>query len=178
MSFIYHGCPESMIGTVLYPLNELQALYPDIYQREMAKYADHPTREALPSTVLGLLDCLWNDVLHCAPIHPHRLYEKWVAHRIGSIPERYFYRIPIERVAHLPVGFMRGRAVEWLQMASYEEIATVPAETEAWYRKLASEGRFGAHFAGVPHVLVKGSIDIEGLEIVRWSAPLPERPSG
>ncbi len=177
MSFIYHGCPETMIGTVLYPLNVLRTTHPELHRREMAKYADNPKRQALPSTVLPLLDCLWNDVLHCSPIHPHRLYHAWRSVRTDPVPELEFYRIPINRVAGHPLALMRGRDLECIDSSTFEEIPEVSPETIEWYRRLASQGRFGAHFVGVPHVLVKGAIDIAGVEVMRWSDPLPEGSS-
>lgn len=178
MTYIYHGCPETMIGTVLYPLNELRIRHPDIYRQEMAKYADHPKRVSLPETVLPKLDCLWNDVLHCSPIHPRRLYEAWRAQGIKSVPDKGFFRIPINRVSHHRVAIMRGRDVEWLDAVDYKEITTVTAETLKWYGKMARQGRFGGHFVGVPHVLVEGAIDIEGVEVVRWSDPSSMEQSG
>jgi len=169
MTYIYHGCPEKMIGTVLYPLNELRTSHLDVYWREVAKYSDHPERMKLPETLLPILNCLWSDVLHCSLIHPGRLHAAWQEAGACTIPEKKFFRIPIQRGAHHPVAIMRGRKVELLEVANYREIATVPAETSAWYVKLASEGRFGGHFVGVPHVLVKDSIDVDEVEIVHWS---------
>ncbi len=158
-----------MTGSVLYPLNDMRTPHPDIYQREMAKYA---SRAELPATMLPKLDCLWNDVLHCSPIHPRRLYDAWLSQGVEHVPDKVFFQIPIGRVAHHPVAIMRGRELEWLDPARYREITAVPAETVAWYGKLASQGRFGAHFVGVPHVLVKGPIDVEGVEVVNWHDPM------
>jgi len=172
MSFVYHGCPEIMKGSVLYPLNELRTRHPEVYRRALAKYEDHPDRAKLPSTILPLLDCLWNDVLHCSPIHPPRLDDAWRAQGVERVPRKTFFQIPVDRVGHHPVAVMRGRELEWLNTACFQEITAVPAETVEWYRKLARQERFGAHFVGVPHILVKGPIDIEGVEIVNWRDPI------
>ncbi len=117
-------------------------------------------------------DCLWNDVLHCSPIHPRRLYDAWRATGVERVPRKVFFQIPIDRLEDHPVAVMRGRELAWLDTARFQEITAVPVETVEWYRKLARQGRFGAHFVGVPHILVKDPIDIEGVEIVNWRDPI------
>lgn len=158
---------------MLYPLNDIRARHPDVYEREIAKYRDHPSRAELPRTVIGKLNCLWNDVLHCSPIHPHLLYRAWRERGANIDPDREFYRIPISQVAHLPVAMMKGREVEWLDKEGYSELDTVPVETLEWYERMAEQGLVRGSFVGVPHVLVKGPIDISGVEVVRWgTAPV------
>jgi len=174
MASIYHGVPVHLRGTTLYPLNRLRDLHPDIYDREIAKYQDHPDRILLPQTRLPVLDCLWNDVVHTAPIHPHLLYREWVARGANVDPHRTFFRIPIERVAEHEIGWMTGRDVQRLDVPTYAELTDVPEATCRWYDRLAARGRHGADFVGVPHVLIKGEIDVAGLDIIRWGdEPLP-----
>ncbi|HEV2066901.1 MAG TPA: hypothetical protein VGR08_08690 [Thermomicrobiales bacterium] len=119
MDSIYHGVPTRLRGTTLSPLNRLRDLYPDIYESEIAKYQDHPDRILLPQTRLPVLDCLWNDVVHTAPIHPHRLYRAWIARGANVDPGRAFFRIPIDRVAEHEIGWMVGRDVQRLAVATY-----------------------------------------------------------
>jgi hypothetical protein len=39
MTVVYHGVPRGMVGSVLYPLNQLHAIAPDRYAFQKAKYA-------------------------------------------------------------------------------------------------------------------------------------------
>ena len=39
MPFVYHLCADDFRGTSLLPLNALRAAYPDVYDRECAKWA-------------------------------------------------------------------------------------------------------------------------------------------
>lgn len=71
---LYHMKPFDMRGDVLYPLNAMKDIYPDIYEKQIAKYDDHPSRKKLPLRRIPKLDCLWNDVIQCAPVHPHLIY--------------------------------------------------------------------------------------------------------
>ena len=69
---LYHRRPLRLWGTVLYPLNDLKEIAPDLYQEHGAKYCG---REEIRSQRIGPLNCLWNDVLHLSPVHPQRVAE-------------------------------------------------------------------------------------------------------
>ena len=38
MSFVYHAVPRDMVGDVLYPLNQLEAMRPGLYEFQESKY--------------------------------------------------------------------------------------------------------------------------------------------
>lgn len=172
MPFIYHGVPADVRGTTLYPLNHLRDIYPDLFEREIAKYDDHPQRRLLPETRLPVLNRLWNDVIHTAPIHPHLLYRAWIERGAFVNPDCRFFQIPVDRVAMHTAGWMVERNVTLIDWNVYTELTTVPAETLAWYERLVAQGKHGADFVGVPHVLVTDQIDIAGLAPIRWSDPV------
>ena len=54
--FVYHQLASDFRGTVLYPLNHLAAVYPDIHAREAPKYAG---REGVMSYRVPYLDAPW-----------------------------------------------------------------------------------------------------------------------
>ena len=179
---VYHRRPDDMLGTVLYPLHELKAHSPEHYASEIAKYGDDPKRLSLPSQRVPKLDCLWNDVVHCAPIHPHLLYLALVERGFRVNPETACFQIPVLAIAGMPVAVyvgsglepdrpLREDEVEWLNDETYAELRSVPTPTLAWYDRLAIEGRLYGTFVGIPHVLVRGSIDIRDLRVVRWGDP-------
>ncbi|GHO78118.1 hypothetical protein KSD_58890 [Ktedonobacter sp. SOSP1-85] len=181
MPAIYHACPVEMQENMLYPLNGLKALYPELYQREIAKYRDHPSRYDLPQLFVPKLNCRWSDVVFCSPIHPYLIYKELQARGFTLSPDKTFFQIPIEAIRGLPTAIyydsnahgvaeaLPEEAVAWLKPESYQELERVPEETLAWYDHLKSVGRNGAYFVGVPHVLVKGAISIKEARIVRWS---------
>jgi hypothetical protein len=174
MQSVYHGVPDRMIGNVLYPLNDLRHRHPEAYVRESAKYLDHPSRTSLPMRRIEVLDCLWNDVLHTSSIHPHLLFLEWRGCGLALNPDRAFHRIPIHHVAELPLAIMRsGQEAELLKPSDYHELEAVPAEIASWYRKISveSDSKPRGTFVGVPHVLVKGEMDITGVDIIRWGYP-------
>ena len=65
-SAIYHLVPRELRGTLLYPLNQLKSVFPDLAAQHFTKYYD---RADLPSTPIPPLQCLWNDVLMFSPVH-------------------------------------------------------------------------------------------------------------
>jgi len=58
--FLYHLVPKNIRGDILYPLNILKSIYPDIYQYQVNKYFG---REYIIEQRIPLFNCLWNDVL-------------------------------------------------------------------------------------------------------------------
>src|SRR4051812_32918666 len=71
MAVVYHGFPRDMIGSVLYPLHRLQAIAPDRYAFQKAKYAG---REAVLDYRIPCLGLLFNDTVHCSALHPYYLF--------------------------------------------------------------------------------------------------------
>jgi hypothetical protein len=70
MNFIYHLVPKDMRGDILYPLNKLNNVYPDLFKKAAKKYEG---RELLRELRIPVLDCLWNDVLHFTAVHPKKI---------------------------------------------------------------------------------------------------------
>jgi hypothetical protein len=159
-------------GETLYPLNALRSAHPDLYEQERAKYAG---REPLLELRIPLLDVLWNDAVHLAPIHPARLAETWLA--LGFPPEpweREFFRIPVERIdASRAVWFAAGALtddeliVEPFDPVAYRELHEPPPAFEELLRERREQGRPARPFAFVPHVLVAAPVDVAGVEVVR-----------
>jgi hypothetical protein len=178
--FLYHAKPANMRGEVLYPLNRLRTAHPDLYDRAIAKYVG---REALLEVRIPLLDVLWNDTVHLAPIHPSHLAGAWRAAGLWSdIWDREFFEIPLDRIdGHPCVWFASGafpvdssdqiqrseRDFTWFRSTAYRELAEVPVRHQEHLRQRSRAGRRPRPFAYIPHVLVAGLIDVAGLSVVR-----------
>lgn len=170
---LYHALSAEMQGSALVPLRELRQVDPAAYTRAMAKYDDHPDRKRIPVRPISLLDCQWQDVVQCCPIHPHLLWRAWRDVGVERESKR-FVEIPRSLVAHLEaVTFDRDGGgeevytpVDW---STFRNVTEVSEATRAWYAKLAAMSRKGADFIGVPHVMIRGSIDIANLPVIDWS---------
>ena len=198
MIAVYHGVPRDMVGDVLYPLNQLERIDARLYEVQRSKYAG---REAALDFRVPGLDVLFNDMVHCASIHPHRLYAARRA--LGfEVPRRppppawatgLAYEIPLERIARHPVVWYSARTL-WINGAPGEDVPLVPPGDEfepfdparyqplseptaahvAYLRRMRDRGERGLMFVHIPHVLVGGPIDVSGLRVVPWDEP-PER---
>ena len=177
--FLYHRRPQDLRDETLYPLNDLQALHPDLYALEAAKYEG---RELVRELRIPLLEVTWNDAVHLAPIHPYHLAASWGAAGLSSrMWEREFLAIPVGRIdARLAVWFAYSTDVvsplaedEFIPFDAdaYEELTKAPAAYAAYMHRLRESGRPGRHFGYVPHVLVAGPIDVSGLTCVRADEP-------
>jgi hypothetical protein len=168
--FLYHLVPEHMNGSVLRPLSALAATAPHEYERLLSRYQDDEARKRLPDRVIPPLECRWQDVVHLAPLHPRLICRAWKELGVTLDPGMRSFRIPVEALADVPtVVYDHPDRFEWFDRTSYRELTDVPDDTKAWYATLAAQGRCGAWLHKVPHVLVKGEVDVEAAGIVEWS---------
>lgn len=170
MQFLYHARPRDMRGDVLYPLNMLQATYPDLYEDERGKYAGR--REELLELRIPVLEVLWNDALHLSPIHPSHLAAAWDEAGLSSPAwEREFFEIPVGRVEGLEcVWFASGALplddVTRFDPNAYQELVQPPASHRQYLRRCKASGRRPRPFAYLPHVLVAAPLNVAGLALV------------
>ncbi|MGL1157031.1 hypothetical protein [Vibrio parahaemolyticus] len=176
--YLYHRVPVNLQGNMLFPLNELKQVHDNLYQFHVKKYRDR--ERALERRVLPL-DCLWNDVLHLSPIHPHKLKKALIEQGLQlSNLGRYF------RFEALNLGLNECNSTffwskeqkfgEWsakesdyfkFDVARLSEMSDLPPETERYYAQQISIGASPLLYFRTPHVLFKGSINIdESVEII------------
>jgi hypothetical protein len=179
MECVYHQ-KRDFRGTRLLPLHALAEEYPDLYRAARAKYAG---RERLMDYVVPVLGVRWNDVIHCAPIHPRLVY--LALRKAGASPEpREWFQIPVQR---LPVertvwfgyrttfspfegDFPPDDEFEPFDPARYRELDRLPAKTLAYYREEVRQGRQPLlRFQHVPHVLVAAPIEVSDVGVIEWS---------
>jgi hypothetical protein len=179
---VYHLVPPDMQGETLYPLAQLQALWPEVYARAIAKYDDDPGRKRLPQRVIPKLGCLWNDVVQCASLPPYHLYQALIDRGLTVSPTLRFYRIPVERLDGKPLAVfysdppagrdvgapLHDSEIDLLTVRGYREQTALSARTQAWFDHLAASGKVFGLFVGVPHILVQGSIDVRGVPVITW----------
>ena len=79
---VYHGVPRNMVGSVLYPLNQLQTLAPEQFAFQKSKYAG---RDAVLDYRIPGLGLLFNDTVHCAALHSYYLFR--ARQELGLAPE-------------------------------------------------------------------------------------------
>lgn len=196
MAFVYHGVPREMVGEILYPLNQLAAIAPEAHEFQRSKYVG---REAVLNAHISQTGLLFNETVHCAPLHPHRLFAAREAHGFNLPRVRpgvghfsgLFFEIPLERIRPHPVLWYRWETL-WINGAPgenvratppleefepfdfrrYRELPDVTAAHLAYLRRMRDQGRRPLVFVHIPHVLVCGPIDTRDLRVIRWNEPL------
>lgn len=198
MGVVYHAVPREMRGTIIYPLERLAEVHPDLHATQTPKYAG---REQVRSFTVPDLNRSFTDTVHCGPIHPYRLFAaRWA---LGFDPSAHsdtrhftglFFEIPVERIRPLGVVWYRWETL-WINGAPGEDVPLVPPLDEfepfnrdryaplpavpaahlAYLQRMHDRGQPPLMFVHIPHVLVGGPIDVSGLRVVSWADPPDDR---
>jgi len=174
MNYLYHGVPEQQKGDILYPLNRLKTIFPDVYAEEVKKYAgrEYTLRQKLPK-----LDCLWNDVLHFTAVHPK--FVKQALIEGGQDPNftRKYYQVPAQLLdsAHTVVYLyqfpdeeesINERNIIPFKPQDMERYSNLPKGTKAYYKEEIAQGLRPLLYHLVPHILFRGELDTTSLTVV------------
>ncbi|MVN85533.1 hypothetical protein GO986_02000 [Deinococcus sp. HMF7620] len=172
---LYHRAVRDVRGDRLWPLNRLRDLHPEVYAREVAKYAG---REALLTERVERLNCLWNDVLFFSPVHPGPLLDA-VRSMGRAVPPVRFWSLPasaldparacVRLVRPWPDGIKPppDPADEWpYTPEGLGQFTLPPAETLARLRQLPLADPL-ILWMDVPHVLYRGEVPLSALTELR-----------
>jgi hypothetical protein len=173
MQVLFHTVPNKMVGTVLYPLNDLEAIDPETWRQERKKYAG---REQVLEMCVAPLNCLWNDVLHLSAVHPADIIAALADVGLEPLRRRFFEIDPLDLDSNRTVVFInrRGGVAEapdesqWMpfQPDTLTELSTFNEASRRYYRECAQAGRRPLLWGYLPHVLHRGPLDTRALRIV------------
>jgi hypothetical protein len=174
--FVYHLVPEQIHGNMLYPLNRLREVAPLIAE---AAYQKYEGREALLKTRIPPLNCLWNDVLMFCPVHPRHIMQTFREEGYNLKPRRWF-EAPVSRFEPectavffskvRPYGdsAMPDNAFSMLSDVTFESLTQLPDALRQHIRLARAENRQPFMFVGVPHILYRGVLKLDGIEVVAF----------
>ncbi|NJL81433.1 MAG: hypothetical protein HC917_26525 [Richelia sp. SM2_1_7] len=152
---------------MLYPLNQLKTIYPEIAAQQMAKYAG---REHILQRRVPPLSCWWNDVLMFSPVPPSTL--KAAMEEAGhTCAPRQWFEIDAQRFTYENTAFyLPGEAPEEARIIPYERGCLVRyanvSETQKRFYRRVEPGKPVLLFGGTPHVLYKGNINIAQVRVL------------
>lgn len=169
--FIYHIRPKNFKGNTIWPLNAMKTSDPDLYEVQSSKYKG---REFLMDFEVPVLNCLWNDVVHCTPINPNVVYG--VLKELGFVYQDIeYFKIPINVLDGCPVAFYNYPAEDMedetecfsiFSSDKYKEISEVPNRTLTYYKQCKENNSFPLLFHHVDHILIKAPINlIDSIEL-------------
>lgn len=171
--FLYHRVPKNFTEDILYPLNQLIEMYPDIYAGQAAKYDN---RKSLMERTIPILHCLWNDVLHLGPINPTELIAALTEAGMMKKELSFFQIDPAILEPELTVIY-KYTNMEKINQVNEKEFqifnpdllpthSHIPPATKQYYKEEYQAGRKPLLFHGIPHVLYKGTINTSNLPII------------
>jgi hypothetical protein len=173
MPSLFHFAPAAMVGTVLYPLKELKEREPELWRREVAKYAG---REHVLEMQIPPLGCLWNDVLHLSVVHPEKVLAALEAVGLEPARRRFFQLDAATLDPERTVIFLNRRTEastrlddsQWLPFdpASLAGLAELTEPTRRYYRESAARGERPRLFAYLPHVFFRGALETRTLPVL------------
>ncbi|MGW6198631.1 hypothetical protein ACWF0M_20960 [Kribbella sp. NPDC055110] len=142
MTTLLYKAAGDIRGDDILPLNELRAHYPDLYEREFAKYAVHPEIVDYPVYPLG---CRWADVVFLSPVHPAKTCILLKRHDPDHRPQPAEDFIPYTPEAAAALSTPSERALHRLRNLN---------ATEPLYP-----------WADIPHILHRGPIPVRWFKV-------------
>ena len=169
INYLYHRVPENMKGDILYPLNQLKNVYPDIYLKEVEKYKG---REEVMKQEVPYLNCLWNDVLHLSAVHPIEI-DNALRKEGTQLSGRLFYEIDphLLETRNTVVYLFRDRSKDKSNFVPFDpeevsEFSIFPKKTQSYYTEVIRRGGRPLLWVYVPHFMYLGSLNTVGLKII------------
>ncbi len=166
--YIYHSVPKNLTGDILYPLNVLKEKYPEVYEKEVAKYVG---RERVMEQKIPILNCLWNDVLHFSPVHPAKIKQAMIEAGKDSNYEVQAYKVDSTLIDPAKAVIYLHRHRELIDddflpfnLDKISELSEVPEFTKNYYQRSFAAGERPLIYQRVPHILYRGTLDIPKLE--------------
>lgn len=174
MNYLYHIVPKEVRGNILYPLNVIKEIHPDIYEQQARKYTgrEHITLQRIP-----VLNCLWNDVLHFSAVHPKEIKQALIeAGRISDFTTNC-YQVdakliePESAIVYLHTFAENKDKLNEKNFAPYnpDELAKysfVPQATKNYYKEKIGMSEHPLLYVWIPHILYKGTLDVTDLPII------------
>ena len=160
-----------MSGNILYPLNVMEKINPEIYEKAVKKYEG---REYLMREVIPWLNCLWNDVLHFSIVHPTKIKEALL--KLGHPFRENYFEIPLEAInGKQAVIYLYRREDNKLEPDEFKPfdpklidgLAGLSENAKNYYAKAVSSGQKVLAFHGVAHLLYRGSLDVSDFKIIK-----------
>lgn len=167
---LYHFVPENLVGSILYPLNELEQKFPEQFEQHNKKYIGREEVKAENIPNLGK----WNDALHLSPIDPSEVIFELKKAGVKINWEWRVFVIDGDKLDWSKMKIMHKSQnkdgsfkthFEDFNQASYDSNCHLPEHTKQHYRDSVAKKELPFNFAAAPHVFYKGKLDTSKLEI-------------
>lgn len=169
--YLYHFVPEDQVGDVVYPLNVLREKHPEIYAKQYAKY-DSIQEKDVEIPGFGY----WNDCVNLMPVNPGLVKQELEYFGHNTQWAWRFYKIDADTLDQSNMIILISldgadpskRKFIPFNKANFDEYCKIGEPTRYRYQKAKDQDEQPMTFAGVPHVLYKGYVNTQNLELVEF----------
>jgi len=170
--YLYHIRSPDFKGKFLYPLSELAEIDKRLYNKSFNKYKG---REDWINREIPLLNCKATDVVNLSTINPIKLFAVEILLNIEKIEDKQIFKIPTSILKNQEfVLFSYDKDLNYKykkqNINAYKECIHVPLDTVEHYIESKKNKESPLIFEYVPHVLVKGKVDISTAELIDFKS--------
>lgn len=176
---VFHARTDQNAGVdELRPLSGLEHTDPRAFARALAKYDDTPERRRLRETWIPILEVRWTEAVFLSPVRPHAIWRAWRDIAGVDLPSQEFWAVPVDEIGSAVVldrqrsttgDPIETEEVEHLDPGTYRSMSETTRRNREWIAQLSSEGKRGAWFNGIPHVLTRGPVTLAFAAVIDWS---------
>ncbi len=175
--YVYHIKCNDFRGKYIYPLSELQDIYPDLYKKEIKKYKG---REKHPEIKIDILDVKWKDCINLSTLNPIKIFQMEEllgipGYKNGENVE--VLRFDIKDLFDLTMCLYDDNksprnkdAYKKVTSKSYKETKFVPPETTKYFAECKMKNEYPLLFGNVTHLLIPEKIPISKAKILKFTA--------
>lgn len=173
-TYLYHRKRPDMKGDIIYPLNDLKNIYPELYNIKAQKYIG---RERVMEQRIPTLDnCLWNDVVNLTAVHPSEIQKALVdaGENYGKMEWWQIDPDDLDPTLTTVYLYRHDVVVDRMQADNFtkydpndlDKYSHLTQMTRDYYKEQSAKGIGPLLFHGVPHILHKGPISVKNAGVV------------
>lgn len=175
--YVYHFKSPKFKGTQIHPLSQLQKIDPTTYAKEIDKYQG---REEWINRSIPPLNCQARDTVNLSTINPIKLFLLLDLLDVEELDPHSIFKLPVSTLKNQEmVLFSYDKSLDYQYVKitpnDYTETQAVPPDTIEYYLTSKQQYESPLVFEYVPHILVKGSVDISKAEVIDFDASDLER---
>lgn len=172
--FAYHIKNPHFKGDYIYPLSQLEEVYPSLYKKEIKKYEG---REKHPETKIDLLSVKWKDCINLTTLNPIKIFQMEDLLGIKNVRDVDIFRFDIKDLSDYDMCLYDDNkspknkdAYKKVSAYSYKETQFIPIDTVRYFLECKKKGESPLIFGGVIHLMVADEIPIDKAEIIKFKS--------
>lgn len=158
---VYCLKPDKIIGSKLIPLSSLKDLSKDQFLKNKKKYDNRKVK----NKDIPILDCKWEDVVFFSCIDPKIIFMSLELLGLFDNREIKYFKFPIKsfknkEICYYNEDYNGKENFKKVNISEYKEQYSLPYDTARYFIDCIKSNEDPLIFASVPHILLKGNLDI------------------